>query len=325
MAIPKFSNEPVLDFTKPANKKKQLDALKKIKSGLGQEFPILIGSEHIRLDEKFKSFNPSRPAEVVGVFQKGNATLANKAMDVALAAFERWKTVAPAKRAAVLFKAAAIMKKKRFDLNAIMILEVGKTWPEADADTAEAIDFLEYYGREMLRYGEEHPVVKNPGEKGKLVYVPLGVGVVIPPWNFPLAILAGMSSAAIVAGNTVVLKPATDTPWSVRLLIDCFRDGGLPDGVVNFVTGGGSTIGQALIDSSEVDGITFTGSYDVGMHIIKTFASGKYPRPCIAEMGGKNAVIVSRNADVDRAGRIGPGAHVGENRQKVVDLCGSRL
>ncbi|CAG1769639.1 partial 1-pyrroline-5-carboxylate dehydrogenase, partial [uncultured bacterium] len=164
MAIPKFSNEPVLDFTTPANKKKQLDALKKIKAGLGQEFPILIGSEHIRLDEKFSSFNPSRPTEVIGVFQKGSTALANKAMDVALAAFEQWKTVAPAKRAAVLFKAAAIMKKKRFELNAIMILEVGKTWPEADADTAEAIDFLEFYGREMLRYGEEHPVVKNPGE-----------------------------------------------------------------------------------------------------------------------------------------------------------------
>ena len=305
MAIPKFSNEPVLDFTKPANKKKQLDALKKIKSGLGQEFPILIGSEHIRLDEKFKSFNPSRPTEVVGVFQKGNAALANKAMDVALAAFERWKTVAPAKRAAVLFRAAAIMKKKRFDLNAIMILEVGKTWPEADADTAEAIDFLEYYGREMLRYGEEHPVVKNPGEKGKLVYVPLGVGVVIPPWNFPLAILAGMSSAAIVAGNTVVLKPSSDSPRIGWAFVEIMQEAGVPPGVLNFVSGPGGAVGDTLVLHPKTRFISFTGSKEVGIHINEVAAKVQpgqvWLKRVVAEMGGKDSIVVDETADLDAA------------------------
>ncbi len=305
MAIPKFSNEPVLDFTTPANKKKQLDALKKIKAGLGQEFPILIGSEHIRLDEKFSSFNPSRPTEVIGVFQKGSTALANKAMDVALAAFEQWKTVAPAKRAAVLFKAAAIMKKKRFELNAIMILEVGKTWPEADADTAEAIDFLEFYGREMLRYGEEHPVVKNPGEKGKLVYVPLGVGVVIPPWNFPLAILAGMSSAAIVAGNAVVLKPSSDSPRIGWAFVEIMQEAGLPPGVLNFVSGPGGAVGDTLVMHPKTRFISFTGSKEVGIHINEVAAKVQpgqiWLKRVVAEMGGKDSIVVDETADLDAA------------------------
>lgn len=305
MAIPKFSNEPVLDFTKPANKKKQLDALKKIKGGLGQEFPILIGSEHIRLPEKFNSYNPSRPTEVVGVFQKGNAALANKAMDVALSTFEHWKTVAPAKRAAVLFKAAAIMKKKRFELNAIMILEVGKTWPEADADTAEAIDFLEFYGREMLRYGDEHAVVKNPGEKGKLVYVPLGVGVVIPPWNFPLAILAGMSSAAIVAGNTVVLKPSSDSPRIGWAFVEIMQEAGLPPGVLNFVSGPGGAVGDTLVMHPKTRFVSFTGSKEVGIHINEVAAKVQpgqiWLKRVVAEMGGKDSIVVDETADFDAA------------------------
>jgi 1-pyrroline-5-carboxylate dehydrogenase len=305
MAIPKFSNEPVLDFTKPANKKKQLEALKKIKAGLGQEYPILIGSEHIRLQEKFTSFNPSRPAEAVGVFQKGNAALANKAMDVASATFEHWKNVPPAKRAAILFKAAAIMKKKRFDLNAIMILEAGKTWPEADADTAEAIDFLEYYGREMLRYGEEHPVVKNPGEKGKLVYVPLGVGVVIPPWNFPLAILAGMSSAAIVTGNTVVLKPSSDSPRIGWAFVEIMQEAGLPPGVLNFVSGPGGAVGDTLVTHPKTRFVSFTGSKEVGIHINEVAAKVQpgqiWLKRVVAEMGGKDSIVVDETADFDAA------------------------
>ncbi|MBM2846743.1 MAG: 1-pyrroline-5-carboxylate dehydrogenase, partial [Bacteroidetes bacterium] len=205
MAIPKFNNEPLTDWSRPANRKKQEAALAKVRSEFGKEYPIVIGGERIITGQKLNSHNPSKSTEVVGVFQKGDAALANKAMDVALATFEKWKNVPARKRAEYLIKAAKLMKKRRFELNAVMIYEVGKTWHEADADTAEAIDFLEFYGREMLRYGVDHPVVKNPGEKGKLVYLPLGVGVVIPPWNFALAILTGMTSAAIVTGNTVVL------------------------------------------------------------------------------------------------------------------------
>ena len=210
MKLPKFKNETYTDFSKPVNRKKQGEALATVRAGIGKEYPIVIGSEKITTTDKLLSYNPSKPAEVVGVFQKGTTDLANKAMEAALRKFEEWRIVPYQKRADYLLKAATLMRKKRFELNAVMIVEVGKSWVEADADTAEAIDFLEFYAREMLRYGVEHPVVKNQGEKGKLVYVPLGVGIVIPPWNFPLAILAGMSSAAIVAGNTIVLKPSSD-------------------------------------------------------------------------------------------------------------------
>jgi 1-pyrroline-5-carboxylate dehydrogenase len=305
MALPKFANEVTLDFSKSINKKKQLAALEKVKAGLGREYPILIGSEHIRVDEKFRSYNPSRASEVIGVFQKGNPALANKAMDVALATFEQWKTVPAAKRAQYIFKAAAIMKKKRFELNAIEILEVGKTWPEADADVAEAIDFLEFYGREMLRYGEDHPVVKNPGEKGKLVYVPLGVGVVIPPWNFPLAILAGMSSAAIVSGNTVVLKPSSDSPAVGWAFVEIMQEAGLPAGVLNFVSGPGGAVGDTLVMHPKTRFVSFTGSKEVGIHINEVAAKVQpgqiWLKRVVAEMGGKDSIVVDETADVDAA------------------------
>jgi 1-pyrroline-5-carboxylate dehydrogenase len=305
MALPKFANEVTLDFSRPANRKKQLAALEKVKAGLGREYPILIGSEHIRVDEKFRSTNPSRSNEVIGVFQKGNAALANKAMEVALATFEQWKIVPAAKRAGYLFKAAAIMKKKRFELNAIEILEVGKTWPEADADVAEAIDFLEFYGREMLRYGEDHPVVKNPGEKGKLVYVPLGVGVVIPPWNFPLAILAGMSSAAIVSGNTVVLKPSSDSPAVGWAFVEIMQEAGLPAGVLNFVSGPGAAVGDTLVMHPRTRFVSFTGSKEVGIHINEVAAKVQpgqiWLKRVVAEMGGKDSIVVDETADIDAA------------------------
>ncbi len=305
MALPKFKNEVTLDFTKPANRQKQAAALARARADMGKEYPILIGSERIIVDEKFKSYNPSRSAEVVGVFQKGNAALANKAVEVALATFEEWKLVPASKRAQYLFKAAGLMRKKRFDLNAVMILEVGKSWPEADADVAEAIDFLEFYGREMLRYGADHPVVKNPGEKGKLVYVPLGVGVVIPPWNFPLAILAGMTSAAIVAGNTVVLKPSSDSPRIGWAFVELMQEAGLPAGVLNFLSGPGGAVGDTLVLHPRVRFVTFTGSKEVGIHINEAAAKVQpgqiWLKRVVAEMGGKDSILVDESADFDAA------------------------
>ena len=234
MAISKFKNESLTDWKKPANRRKQLAAIEKVRSEMGREYPILIGSERIHADQKFNSNNPSKSSDVLGVFQKGDALIANKAMEVALTTFEQWKNVPPTKRADYLFKAAKLMRKERFELNAVEMLEVGKTWPEADADVAEAIDFLEFYGREVLRYGADQPVTKIPGEKGTLLYIPLGVGVVIPPWNFPLAILAGMTSAAIVAGNIVVLKPSSDSPWIGWKFVEIMQEAGLPAGVLEF-------------------------------------------------------------------------------------------
>jgi 1-pyrroline-5-carboxylate dehydrogenase len=305
MAIPKFKNEAVLDFTKPANRKKQTEAIEKIRAELGKEYPILIGNERITMPEKFNSYNPSRQTEIVGIFQKGDAATAEKAMEVAGATFEEWKRVPAKKRADYLFKAARVMRKRRFELNAIEIFEVGKTWPEADADVAEAIDFLEYYGREMLRYGVDHPVVKNPGEKGKLVYIPLGVGVVIPPWNFPLAILAGMTSAAIVAGNTVVLKPSSDSPRIGWAFMEIMQEVGLPAGVVNFVSGPGGAVGDTLVVHPKTRFVSFTGSKEVGIHINEAAAKVQpgqiWLKRVVAEMGGKDSIIVDEGVDVEEA------------------------
>jgi 1-pyrroline-5-carboxylate dehydrogenase len=305
MAIPKFKNEQVLDFSRPVNRKKQLEAIEQFRAGLGKEFPILIGSERITLPQKFNSYNPSKQTEIVGVFQKGDAAIANKAMAVAEATFQDWKRVPAKIRAGYLFKAAKLMRKKRFELNAIEIFEVGKTWPEADADVAEAIDFLEFYAREMLRYGVDHPVVKNPGEKGKLVYIPLGVGVVIPPWNFPLAILAGMTSAAIVTGNTVVLKPSSDSPRIGWAFVEIMQEVGLPAGVVNFVSGPGGAVGDTLVMHPRTRFISFTGSKEVGIHINEVAAKVQpgqvWLKRVVAEMGGKDSIIVDEGVDVDDA------------------------
>jgi 1-pyrroline-5-carboxylate dehydrogenase len=305
MAIPKFKNEAVLDFTRPANRKRQFEAIEKVGAELGKEYPILIGNERITMPQKFNSYNPSKQTEVVGVFQKGDSATANKAVEVAQATFEEWKRVSPKKRADYLFKAARLMRKKRCDLNAIEIFEVGKTWPEADADVAEAIDFLEYYGREMLRYGVEHPVVKNPGEKGKLVYIPLGVGVVIPPWNFPLAILAGMTSAAVVTGNTVVLKPSSDSPRIGWAFVEIMQEVGLPAGVINFVSGPGGAVGDRLVTHPKTRFVSFTGSKEVGIHINEVAAKVQpgqiWLKRVVAEMGGKDSIVVDEGVNVEAA------------------------
>jgi 1-pyrroline-5-carboxylate dehydrogenase len=307
MSIPKFKNEPLIDFSKPALRKKQESAIAALRESLGREYPIVIGGERILAPQKFSSFNPSRSAEVVGVFQKGDAGIAGKAMNAALSAFDVWKNVPPASRAACLFKAARRMRKQRWELNAVMILEVGKPWPEADADTAEAIDFLEYYGREMLRYGVDQPVVKNPGEKGKLVYLPLGVGVVIPPWNFPLAILAGMTSAAIVSGNTVVLKPSSDSPLIGWKFFEIMEQSGVPPGVLNYVTGPGGALGDTLVMHPKTRFVSFTGSKEVGIHINEVAAKVQpgqiWLKRVVAEMGGKDSIIVDAGVDLEEAAK----------------------
>ena len=305
MAIAKFKNETYTDWSKPANVKKQEEALARGRQEIGREYPIIIGAEQIRAAQKFNSYNPSHPDEVLGVFQKADAAIANRAMEMAVTKFEEWKRVPAAKRADYLFKAAKLMRKKRFDLNAAEIMEVGKTWPEADADVAEAIDFLEFYAREMLRYGKDHEVVKNPGERGKLVYIPLGVGVVIPPWNFPLAILAGMTSAAIVAGNTVVLKPSSDSPLVGWKFMEIMLEIGLPAGVLNFVSGPGGAVGDTLVLHPKTRFVSFTGSKEVGIHINEAAAKVQpgqiWLKRVVAEMGGKDSIIVDEDVDLNEA------------------------
>ncbi len=305
MKIPKFKNEPYTDWSKPANRKKQEEAIAKLETQFGKEYPNIIGSEKIYSEDKLNSLNPSNPDQVVGVFQKGTTDDANRAMEVALKKFEEWRWVLPAKRADYLFKAAKIMRKRRFEINAAMILEVGKTWPEADGDTAEAIDFLEFYAREMLRYANAKTAIQLPGEKNELEYIPLGVGVVIPPWNFPMAILTGMTTAAVVAGNTVVLKPSSDSPLIGYKFMEVMQETKLPAGVINFVAGPGGAVGDTLVKHPKTRFIAFTGSKEVGIHInveaAKVQPGQIWLKRVVAEMGGKDSIIVDHETNLEEA------------------------
>ena len=300
-----FKNAPFTDFSRPENHQAQIEALEKVKRELGQTYPLIIGGKKITNEATFASRNPSQPDQVIGYFSSATVEQVDAAVESAAAAFETWKQVPPEERAGQLFAAADLLKARRFEFNAWMIYEVGKSWPEADGDTAEAIDFMEFYAREMMRLAEDQPIVKIEGEDNQLVYIPLGVGAVIPPWNFPAAIMVGMTSAAFVTGNTVVLKPASTSPMIAWQFMRILEEIGLPAGVVNFLTGSGSTIGDALIEDGRVRFIAFTGSRDVGLRINELAAKPRkgqrWLKRTILEMGGKDAVVVDETADLDAA------------------------
>ncbi len=300
-----FVNEPIQNFGVPEVKARMKAALDGVSAQLGKEYPLVIGGEEIRLESKFESINPSDPSETIGVFQKAGEKEAKAAVEAAASAFENWRWMPPAERANVLFRAAAILRRRRNEMNAWMVLEVGKNWTEADADTAEAIDFLEFYAREMLRLAAPQPLTRIPSEENELQYLPLGVCVVIPPWNFPCAILAGMTVAALVAGNTVVLKPSSDAPAVGRFFFEIMEEAGLPKGVLNFVPGSGSTAGRAMVEHPKTRLIAFTGSKAVGLNIVenasKTMPGQIWIKRVIAEMGGKDFIIVDKDVDMDAA------------------------
>lgn len=304
--LDEFRNEPFTDFSKPDNARAMTDALEKVRGELGREYPIVIGGAKITLDAKFNSINPAKTSEIVGTFSEGdtNTDLVDQAIAAATEAFKTWRTVPPAERADYLFKIADIMRSRKHELSAWMVFEVSKTWAEADGDTAEAIDFCEFYGREMLRWGDEQPVTPYPGERNRFEYIPLGVGAVIPPWNFPLAIMAGMTLAAVVAGNTVVLKPSSDSPTIAAKFIEIVNEAGLPAGVVNFISGSAQT-GEAMVTHPKTRFISFTGSKGVGLHIneeaAKTRPGQIWIKRVVAEMGGKDAIVVADDADLDSA------------------------
>jgi 1-pyrroline-5-carboxylate dehydrogenase len=300
-----FKNATNTDFTRSENRQAQMEALEQVKRELGQTYPLIIGGKKISNKDTFASRNPSQPDQVIGHFSSATIEQVDEAVKAATAAFEIWKRAPAEERAGYLFAAADLLKQRRFEFNAWMIYEVGKSWPEADGDTAEAIDFLEFYAREMIRLAEEQPLVKIDGEDNQLVYIPLGVGAVIPPWNFPAAIMIGMTSAAFVTGNTVVLKPASTSPMIAWQFMRILEDIGLPAGVVNFLTGSGSTIGDALVEDPQVRFIAFTGSRDVGLRInelvAKPHKGQRWLKRTILEMGGKDAVVVDETADLDAA------------------------
>ena len=304
--LDEFRNEPFTDFSKQENADAMRSAIEKVRAELGREYPIVIGGEEITLERKFTSNNPANKDEVVGVFSEGDSdtSLVDKAITAANEAFKTWKNVAPAERAEYLFKLAALLRERKHEFSAVMVFEVSKTWAEADGDTAEAIDFMEFYGREMLRWAGDQPVTPYPGEKNHFEYIPLGVGAVIPPWNFPLAIMAGMTVAAVVAGNTVVLKPSSDSPTIAAKFVELVREIGLPDGVVNFISGSAAT-GEAMVTHPKTRFISFTGSKGVGLHIneeaAKTRPGQIWIKRVVAEMGGKDAIVVADDADIDAA------------------------
>ena len=306
MALPEFTNEAFTDFSNPDNAAKMEAALAKVKGELGQTFPLVIGGKEYRDGPLSESISPFDAKLVVGRFPKATVEQANKAVEVAHAAFANWSRVEPEARARYLFKAAAAMRRKRFELAAWMVYEVSKSWVEADVDICELIDFCDYYGRQALKLAGPQPVVPWPGEENEMRYIPLGVGIVIPPWNFPGAIMGGMTAAAIVTGNTVVLKPASTSPaiaWQFFKILT--EECGLPDGVVNFLPGPGGAMGDALVDHPLTRFIAFTGSKEIGIRIneraAKVNPGQKWLKRTILEMGGKDSIVVDETADLDAA------------------------
>jgi 1-pyrroline-5-carboxylate dehydrogenase len=300
-----YRPEPFTNFSDEINKKEFEAALNKVETELGKEYPLIINGERITTEGKITSVNPSKKAEVVGYVSKANQELAEKAMQAAAHKFEAWKAIPGTHRARYLFKAAAIMRRRKHEFSSWLVHEAGKSWAEADADTAEAIDFMEFYGREMVRLSEEQPLTRLQGEDNELYYIPLGVGVVIPPWNFPLAIMVGMTTASLVSGNTVVLKPASTTPVIAAKFVEILEDAGVPAGVVNYIPGSGSEVGDYLVEHPLTRYISFTGSREVGLRInelaAKKTEGQKWIKRVIAEMGGKDTIVVDKDADLNLA------------------------
>jgi 1-pyrroline-5-carboxylate dehydrogenase len=305
MTLPEFKNEAYLDFTLPANRDAMLTAQAKVRAELGRDYPLLLAGEKRFTGAKHKSVNPSRPSEIVGTVQKGSAEHASDAIQKAVEYFPIWSQTKAVDRVAMLVKLAGLIRERKLEFNAWLGFESGKTWPEAEGETAEAIDFCEFYAREMLRLDGPQPTVQLPGEKGELRYLPLGVGVVIPPWNFALAIMVGMTVAALVTGNTVIIKPSSDTPVIGAKFAELLLEAGFPGQSFSFLTGSGAEIGDTLVTHPKTRFISFTGSRDVGLRINELAAKHNpdqlWIKRVVAEMGGKDAIIVDGEVDLDPA------------------------
>ena len=303
--IDPYRPEPLVDFHNPTHHAAMADALKQVGAQLGHHYPIVVGGERREREGRLRSYNPSRLDETVGTVSKAGRQDIDDAMAAAEQAFKSWSRVGAEFRARVLLKAAAELRRQKMLFSALEVYEAGKTWPEADADVAEAIDFMEFYARQAIRLQAPVPTINLPGEEDASFYIPLGVGVIIPPWNFPLAILCGMTTGAIVAGNTVLLKPSSVTAvvgaWFVRLL----EESGLPPGVVNFVPGDSRDIGDYMVGHPRTRFISFTGSREVGLHINELAAKHQkgqiWIKRVVAEMGGKDAIVVDETADLEVA------------------------
>jgi 1-pyrroline-5-carboxylate dehydrogenase len=314
-----FLNEPFTDFADLGNAELIEAALAQVSGELGHRYPSDLPLHPAAPSDEIVSVNPARPSQVIGIHACAHATDANTAVESAAAAWTEWQHRPMRERASLLFWAAERLRKRKMEFSAWLVFEVGKNWAEADADTAETIDFLEYYAREALALASAEPSIQYPGEWNKLSYLPLGVGAVLPPWNFPLAIMAGMTCAAIVAGNTVVLKPSPLAPTIAKKFHTLLRDCGLPEHVVTLAQGG-PEFGEALVNHPKISFIAFTGSKKVGLHIHERAAKiqpgQSVIKRTILELGGKDAIIVEPDADLESAATAVVASAFGFNGQK---------
>src|SRR6201993_4852931 len=300
-----FVSEPFFDFRSEENARRMRAALAKVRGQLGREYDLIIGGTRVRTADQIRSLNPAKPAQIVGVHQKAGREHVEPAMNAALQAFEPWRNTTVEERASLLFRVGNLLRRRKMEFMAWLVFEVSKNWVEADADISETIDFCEFYAREALRLAKVETPIQLPGERDRLLYIPLGVGAVIPPWNFPCAIMAGMTLASIVCGNTVILKPSSDSPTIAAKFVELLEEAGMPEGVVNFCPGAGGSFGDAIVAHPKTRYVAFTGSREVGLHINKsaaTQASGQiWIKRTILEMGGKDAIIVDADTDLDVA------------------------
>ncbi len=314
-----FQNEPFTDFSQPENKQAIQAAISKVRVELGRTYDMKIEGNAVQTRETFTSVNPARPSEVIGTHYAASTKEAEQAVAAALAAFATWRKTSVEDRVALLVRAAAMIRERHFEFCAWLTLEVGKYWTEADVEVGECIDFLEFYAREALRQNEATTPIQFPGEKNQLRYMPLGVGAVIPPWNFPFAIMAGMTAAAIVCGNTVVLKPSPDAPTIAARFVALLEEAGLPPGVVNLIQGGPEP-GRAITEHPQVHFIAFTGSKKVGLEIHERAAhtqpGQRFIKRTILELGGKDCIIVDADCDLDSAAEGTVASAFGFNGQK---------
>lgn len=305
MGLIPYKNEVYLDWSDEKNVSTMQAALKDVEGQLGKSYPLVIGGKRIETDGEISSVDPSNPSRIVGKLAAATEREADMALDVATGAFEYWSRTAPEARARIMLRAAAIMRRRKFEFLAWEVFEGGKPWNEADAQVAEAIDFLEYYAREMLRLKDGVEIYAIPGEESRYFYQPMGVGVIIAPWNFPTAILTGMSAAALVTGNTAIMKPSEFTSVVGAKLMEVYEEAGVPEGVVNFLPGYGSEIGDYLVSDARTRFISFTGSMKTGLRInelaAKQVDGQRWIKRVIAEMGGKDAMIIDDSADLEAA------------------------
>ena len=300
-----YENSPLVNFVCKESQDKMRSALREVRSRFGEKYPLVIGGEKVWTDQLTPSVNPSAPTEIVGYAAKAGIPEAERAVKAARAAFRKWSRTPFEERARLVERAAEILERRRFELSALEVFEVAKAWSEADADIREAIDFCRFYAQQMRRLGRPKLTQQVPGEESYHHYWPRGVAFVVAPWNFPIAILCGMTSAALVTGNTVIMKPSEQSIICGAMLMQVFEEAGVPPGVLNFLSGHGSVIGAHLVDHKNVDLIAFTGSREVGL---KIWESAGVTRPgqrelkrVVCEMGGKNAMIVDSDADLDEA------------------------